>query len=255
MENEYSERAREEAAALMKNEQLRTTLLRSISHDLRTPLTSIYGNADNLLADSDRMDEETKKEIYRDIREDSYWLISVVQNLLSVTRLENKELKLNKDIELIDDVIGEALQHSDRSVGNRRVIFEPGGENLFVEADAALIEQVIINLVNNAIKYTPDGSEIRIETSGTEQEVLVSVSDNGPGVAEEELSKLFELFYMGDRTGADSRRGLGLGLGVCQSIVEAHEGSIHAQNLEPHGLRIWFSLPKKEIILDGNGNI
>ncbi len=255
MENEYSERAREEAAASMKNEQLRTTLLRSISHDLRTPLTSIYGNADNLLADSDRIDEETKKEIYRDIREDSYWLISVVQNLLSVTRLENKELKRNKDIELIDDVIGEALQHSDRSVGNRRVIFEPGGENLFVEADAALIEQVIINLVNNAIKYTPDGSKIRIETSGTEQEVLVSVSDNGPGVAEEELSKLFELFYMGDRTGADSRRGLGLGLGVCQSIVEAHEGSIHAQNLEPHGLRIWFSLPKKEIILDGNGNL
>ncbi len=255
MENEYSERAREEAAASMKNEQLRTTLLRSISHDLRTPLTTIYGNADNLLSDSDRMDEETKKRIYRDIREDSYWLISVVQNLLSVTRLENEEMVLNRDIELIDDVIREALLHSDRGVGKRTVIFEGSEENLFVEADASLISQVIINLVNNAIKYTPDGSKILIETSQVEQDVMVSVTDNGPGVDEKELPKLFDLFYMGKETGADSRRGLGLGLGVCQSIIEVHGGSIHAQNVEPHGLRIWFTLPKKEIILDGNGNV
>ncbi len=257
MENEYNESAREAAAVSMKNEQLRTTLLRSISHDLRTPLTSIYGNADNLLSDSGSLDEETKKRIYRDIREDSYWLISVVQNLLSVTRLENTELKLDLNMELIDDVIDEAILHTDRNVGDRKVIFERSKEVLFADVDASLISQVIINLVNNAVKYTPDGSVIRIETYVDEGEsparfIIVSVSDNGPGVSEEELPDLFTLFYTGGRSGADSRRGLGLGLGVCRSIVEAHGGNIYARNLQPHGLRIWFTLPKKEIVLNGN---
>ncbi len=300
LENEYNERAREEAAVSVKNEQLRTTLLRSISHDLRTPLTSIYGNADNLLADNGLLDEETKKGIYRDIRDDSYWLINVVQNLLSVTRLENKELKLDLDMELIDDVVDEALRHTDRNCGDRKVIFVRSRDDLFAQMDASLISQVIINLVNNALKYTPDGSEIRIETGEITQgcapgeseisietgeitpgcapgeseirietgeitpgcaqdgsaeprrEIFVSVSDNGNGVREEELPELFTLFYTGQREWSDSRRGLGLGLGVCRSVVEAHGGRIHAQNLKPHGLRIWFTLPKKEIVLNGD---
>ena len=252
MENEYNEQAREEAAVSIKNEQLRTTLLRSISHDLRTPLTSIYGNADNLLADSGRLDEETKRCIYMDIREDSYWLINVVQNLLSVTRLENKDVRLNKNVELIDDVIDEALLHTDRSLSDRTIEFERSESDLFAEVDASLIGQVIVNLVNNAVKYTPDGSKIVIRTGGGEGMITVSVSDNGPGVKEEELQNLFTLFYTGSRKGADSRRGLGLGLGVCRSIVEAHGGEIHAENLEPHGLRIWFTLPGKEIIVNGS---
>lgn len=263
LENEYNERAREEAALSVKNEQLRATLLRSISHDLRTPLTSIYGNADNLLSDSGSLDEDTKKQIYRDIREESYWLNGVVENLLSVTRLENRELKLDLDVELIDDVIDEALKHTDRNVGNRSVVFVRSETDMFVQADASLISQVVINLVNNALKYTPDGSLIRIETGQTLpsdsaaeesvwREIVVSVSDNGNGVKEEDLPNLFTLFYTGERNVADSRRGLGLGLGVCRSIVEAHGGRIYARNLEPHGLRIWFTLPRKEIVLNGD---
>ena len=252
MENEYNEHAREEAAVSVRNEQLRTTLLRSISHDLRTPLTSIYGNADSLLTDSGLMDEETKRRIYRDIRDDSYWLTGVVQNLLSVTRLENEELKLNLNVELIDEVIEDALSHADRSVGSRSVVFEKSGEDLFAEVDASLIGQVIVNLVNNAVKYTPDGSWIRLETSARDGDILVSVSDNGNGVPEEDLRNLFSLFYTGSRNSADSRRGLGLGLSVCRSIVEAHGGHIYAQNLKPSGLRVWFTLPKKEIDLNGD---
>ena len=255
LENEYNERAREEAAVSVKNEQLRTTLLRSISHDLRTPLTSIYGNADNLLADQGNLDEATKREIYLDIRNDSYWLISVVQNLLSVTRLENAELKLDLNMELIDDVIDEALKHTDHSSGNRSVLFVRSRDDLYAEMDASLISQVIINLVNNALKYTPDGSVIKVETeeiSAPGKEIAVSVSDNGDGVSEEELPNLFTLFYTGQKKAPDSRRGLGLGLAVCRSIVEAHGGKICAENLIPHGLRIWFTLPEKEIILNGD---
>ena len=187
-----------------------------------------------------------------DIREDSYWLINVVQNLLSVTRLENKDVRLNKNVELIDDVIDEALLHTDRSLSDRTIVFERSESDLFAEVDASLIGQVIVNLVNNAVKYTPDGSKIMIRTCGSEGTITVSVSDNGPGVKEEELQNLFTLFYTGSRKGADSRRGLGLGLGVCRSIVEAHGGEIHAENLEPHGLRIWFTLPGKEIIVNGS---
>ncbi len=261
LENEYNERAQEEAAMSVKNEQLRTTLLRSISHDLRTPLTSIYGNADNLLSDSGELDEETKKQIYRDIREDSYWLNGVVENLLSVTRLENTQIKLDLEVELINDVIEEALKHTDRNTGNRQVTFVPSQEDMFAQMDASLISQVVINLVNNALKYTPDGSRIMIETGETlppldemhsRREIVVSVSDNGNGVREEDLPNLFTLFYTGQRNVADSRRGLGLGLGVCRSIVEAHGGNIYAQNLAPHGFRIWFTLPRKEIILNGD---
>ncbi len=247
MENEYNEKAREEAAVSVKNEQLRANLLRTISHDLRTPLTSIYGNADMLLSDSLKLDEETRMRIYLDIREDSRWLIRVVQNILSVTRLENKDLKLNRSVELMDDVIEEALRHIDREAEHRNIVFERSEEFLFAELDPSLIGQVIINLVNNAVKYSPDGSTILIKTTGMERDIMVSVSDNGPGVKEEDLLKIFDMFYTGDRKGADSRRGLGLGLSVSRSIVEAHGGKISARNRKPSGLEIRFTIPKADL--------
>ena len=156
---------------------------------------------------------------------------------------------------LIDDVIDEALKHTYHSSGNRSVLFVRSRDDLYAEMDASLISQVIINLVNNALKYTPDGSVIKVETeeiSAPGKEIAVSVSDNGDGVSEEELPNLFTLFYTGQKKAPDSRRGLGLGLAVCRSIVEAHGGKICAENLIPHGLRIWFTLPEKEIILNGD---
>ncbi len=251
VENDRNERAKEEAAVAARNEQLRSDLLRTVSHDLRTPLTSISGNAANLITSSAEMSEETKEHIYQDIREDSEWLINVVENLLAVTRLENGQVRLNRSVELINDVIEEALLHVDRDLEKHTLVRNLSDQYLFAEMDVRLIAQVIINLVNNAVKYTQEGSLITVSTWPEGKDVVVSVRDNGPGVSPETLERLFEMFYTGNLKVADSRRGLGLGLSLCRSIVEAHGGEIQAFPSQPSGLEVRFRLPGKEIDLNG----
>ena len=163
LENRKNAREKEEAAVLAKNEQLRADLLRSISHDLRTPLTSISGNASNLLSKRDGLDAETKAQIYGDIYEDSLWLINLVENLLAVTRIEEGRMNIRLSAELMDEVITEALRHVNRRGGGHEIIYDGNGEMLLAKIDARLIVQVIVNIVDNAVKYTPPGSHILIE--------------------------------------------------------------------------------------------
>ena len=249
--NDRNARAKEEAAVAAHNEQLRSNLLRSVSHDLRTPLTSISGNASNLLSSGAEMSEETKTRIYQDIREDAGWLINVVENLLAVTRLENGQVNLNLSVELINEVIEEALVHADRDIRRHKVVKILSDRYLFVQVDAKLIAQVIVNLVNNAVKYTPEGSQITIRSGQEGSNVIVSVSDDGPGVEPGMMEHLFEMFYTGDQRAADSRRGVGLGLSLCRSVVEAHGGRIWAEQVRPSGLKVCFTLPGKEVELHG----
>ena len=160
LENEKNTREKEEAAVLMKNEQLRANLLRAISHDLRTPLTSISGNASNLLAMGEEFDEETKRQLYTDIYEDSMWLINLVENLLSITRFVEGRLNLNITEDLVEDVISEALQHVNKKNAEHHITVKTEEELILAKMDSRLIVQVIINIVNNAIEYTPKGSNI-----------------------------------------------------------------------------------------------
>ena len=156
-----SAKEREEAAVLIENERLRSAILRTVSHDLRTPLTSISGNASNLLENEATFDAETRRRLYEDIYADSLWLIDLVENLLANTKLENGDgLKLST--ELVEEIIAEALQHVRPSVHRQRIEAEPMEELLLVRCDARLIAQVLTNLVNNAIQYTPPESVIRI---------------------------------------------------------------------------------------------
>ena len=155
LENEKNAREKQEAAILAKNEQLRANLLRAISHDLRTPLTSISGNASNLLSNGDFFDNDTKKQLYMDIYDDSMWLINLVENLLAVTRIEEGRLNLRITEDLMDDVITEALHHINRKSEEHHISVESKEEFLLAKMDAKLIVQVIINIVDNAIKYTP----------------------------------------------------------------------------------------------------
>ncbi len=245
------EYARESAQAAMQieKEQLRADLLRSISHDLRTPLTSISGNASNLLSNENEFSQETRMQIYGDIYDDSMWLIKLVENLLSVTRIEDGRMDLRMSAELMDEVIAEAMRHTDRNRAGRKIEVSSDEEFILGKMDARLIVQVVINLVDNAVKYTPEGAQIRIHTGKKDGMVVVSVSDTGPGIPDEQKSKVFDMFYIGTNRAADGRRSLGLGLGLCRSIIRAHGGEIWVSDNKPQGAVFTFTLPAEEVTL------
>ena len=249
LENEQNSREKEAAALLAKQEQLRANLLRSISHDLRTPLTSISGNASNFLANGDQMDDATKHQLFMDIYDDSMWLINLVENLLSVSRLEENHLNLHFNSELVCDVIEEALKHINRKRVHYHISVHHENELLLAKMDAKLIVQVIINLVDNAIKYTPEGSSIQISTRAVEDKAVIEVADNGEGIPDEMKDKIFDMFYSGANKVVDSRRSLGLGLSLCKSIVSAHGGEIKVSDNSPHGAVFTFTLPIEEVTL------
>lgn len=249
LENEKNAREKEEAAILARNEQLRANLLRSISHDLRTPLTSISGNASNLLSNGDLFDAETKKQLYTDIYSDAMWLIDLVENLLAVTRLEQGQLELNVSENLLEDVITEALRHVNRKATSHDIRVESEDEFLLAKMDAKLLVQVVINIVDNAIKYTPSGSDIVISTWREGNMAVVSIADHGPGIPDEMKPRVFDMFYSGANRIADSRRSLGLGLSLCKSIISAHGGMLTVGDNVPHGTVFTFTLPIGEVKL------
>ena len=249
MENAQNAMEKEKNAVLAKNEQLRADLLRAISHDLRTPLCSISGNADMLLSNSDRLDEATKHQIYTDIYDDSEWLIGVVENLLSITRLNDGRLKFKFTDQLLDEVIAESLRHISRKHDDYKIVADCE-ELVLVRMDVRLIIQVLVNLIDNAIKYTPTGSVICIRGIKKDGKAQINVEDNGPGISEEMKPHIFEMFYAGKTTVADSHRSLGLGLALCHSIIEAHNGTLILTDHAPHGCNFIFTLPLSEVTLN-----
>ena len=249
MENAKNALEKEKNAVMAKNEQLRADLLRAISHDLRTPLCSISGNADMLLGNSDRLDEATKHQIYSDIYDDSEWLIGVVENLLSITRLNDGRLKFKFSDQLLDEVIAESLRHISRKHDDYKIVTDCE-ELVLARMDVRLIIQVLVNLIDNAIKYTPPGTVICIQGTKTDGKAQISVKDNGPGIPDEMKPHIFQMFYTGKTTVADSHRSLGLGLALCHSIIEAHDGTLILTDHDPHGCNFTFTLPLSEVTLN-----
>ena len=247
LESERNAREKEASAILAEQEKLRANLLRTISHDLRTPLTSISGNVDNLLANDEAFDVETRRQIYTDIREDSEWLISLVENLLSVSRMGDGKSDIRMSAELVSDVIDEAVRRTEKNASEHKLTVKENDGILLARMDARLIVQVLINLIDNAIKYTPNGSEIEISAVEKDNEIAITVADNGHGIADEIKPRVFDMFYTGAEKIADSRRSLGLGLALCKSIVNAHGGEITVSDNKPHGAAFTFTLPKEEV--------
>ena len=241
---------KEKAAVLAKNEQLRANLLRSISHDLRTPLTSISGNADTLLHSYNVLDEQTRKQIFTDIYDDAQWLTGLVENLLSVTKIADGSVKLRLSDQVVDDIVSEALRHIDRRSAEHHITVDCGDEPLLVRVDAGLIMQVLINLVNNAVKYTPVGSNIRITAIQQKKVAEICVSDDGHGIPDELKERAFEMFFTGSNPIGDSHRSLGLGLTLCQAIIHAHHGEITLEDNSPHGCIFSFTVPLSEVNLN-----
>ncbi|MEA4966251.1 MAG: DUF4118 domain-containing protein [Oscillospiraceae bacterium] len=243
------QRLRESQTALAvaaQREKLRADLLRAISHDLRTPLTTISGNAEILMGDRVPLDDRQKHMLYTDIYEDSTWLISLVENLLSITRIDNKTLALSLKPELISDLIDEAVTYTEHRAKHHHLCISLENELLMVKVDATLIIHVLVNLIDNAVKYTPEGSNIAISAMRKGDNVLVSIADDGPGIPDDIQPKLFEMFYTYGSPRSDARRGLGIGLALCRSIIAAHGGEIWVSDHVPQGAVFTFSLPGEE---------
>lgn len=247
---EQNAREKEEAAILAQNEQLRANMLRSISHDLRTPLTSISGNASTLISGGDTLDEAARKQIYTDIYSESMWLIGMVENLLYATRIEDGRIQLNISVEILDDIVQDAVKHIERTYPKRSISVDMHDEIIPVKADANLIVQVIVNLIDNAVKYSDNDTPILINVDRKNEIAVISVADNGMGVPQEEKEKVFDMFYTGNSRSSDSRRSLGLGLALCKSIIISHRGNISISDNTPKGAIVRFTLPIGEVDLN-----
>lgn len=250
LEKEQLMETKNSIAFQAQQEQLRANLLRGISHDLRTPLTTISGNAGILLSNSDVLSEKKKKALYADIYEDSAWLINLVENLLWITRFENGSVDLHLEPELLEEVIEEALLHINRKDAKHSITVSLADDLIMAWMQSRLIVQVIINLVDNAIRYADAGSIIDISVKKEGDMVVVEVADDGGGIAESDKEKIFEPFYTAKNNRGDHGRSMGLGLALCRSIVLAHGGAIYVQNHLPHGAVFGFTLKGFEVMQD-----
>jgi len=250
LENARNAREKEESLIMAQNERLRANLLRAVSHDLRTPLTSIMGSADSLLSNGENLSAQTRRRLYSDIYNDAQWLSGMVENILSASRMEDGGLNLNMSTELVDDMISEAVRHMGRRLDRFTLNIRRTEELLFIRADARLIVQTILNLLDNAVKFAPPGSCISIETEGTQEKVMVRVKDEGPGIPDEQKEHIFDLFFTGGSSAGESRRGLGLGLALCQSVMKAHQGTIAVRDNPPRGSVFELVFPRDEVMID-----
>ena len=239
-------REREEASVRAQSERTRADLLRSISHDLRTPLTSISGNADILLAGEESLSPERRHEVLASIREDAEWLRDTVENLLTVTRLEDGGVRPQTDCEVVDDLIEEALRHVAASAGHE-IAFRRPSETILVRADPSLVVQALVNLVKNAVDHTPSGTRVLISAVRSGDGVEVAVADDGPGIPDVEKRRVFDAFHTSGDLLPDGTRSVGLGLAVCQAVARAHGGAISVRDNVPHGSVFALTLPSEEV--------
>ena len=242
---------RQEAAVFAKNEQLRGNLLRSIGHDLRTPLTAISGSAGVLAKTGEGLTDAQRRELADTIWHDSLWLVDMVENVLSLTRLDDGSMELELETELLEDVIDEAIRHLTQLSPAHPIHVVPAAAPLLVRIDVRLITQVLVNLIGNAIKYTPDGTPITVTSYREGDQAVVKVSDTGPGIPDSAKPHVFSRVWMGENGThpVDHHRSLGLGLALCHSIVTLHHGTISVSDNKPHGAVFRFTLPIEEVTI------
>lgn len=237
------EEERKKDALRTQKERLQSNLLRAVSHDLRTPLTNINGSAGILMREEELLDTETRKKLYTAIYDDTNWLINITENLLTATQIEADRPTLRAEPELLEDLFQSAVQNLDRRSADHHISVDLEDDTLMVSVNARLIQRVIINMMNNAIQYTPKGSNITLSGKRRGDRVQVCVTDDGPGIPDDAKKHLFDLFYTAEQGKADCQRGLGLGLNLCQSIVTLYGGTITVSDNNPKGTRFQFTLP------------
>ena len=237
----------EKIKADSEREKMRANLLRAVSHDLRTPLTTIYGSSAMLLEDFDKFSGEDRRELLRGIRDDAHWLVGMVENLLSVTRLDGGELRLNKSDTVLEELIDAVLVKFRKRCPEHEVLVHIPEEFVSIPMDAVLIGQVLANLLENAVIHATGMSTLELEVCVDEGHARFTVRDNGCGIHPDRLPDLFT-GYLGssDRQGDSARRNMGIGLSVCATIIKAHGGQITAHNRPTGGAEFTFSLTTEE---------
>lgn len=231
-----------------ETERLRSSLLSSVSHDLRTPLASIAGASSTLLASNGTKGRNfadiQSQELLQSIYDESHRLGRLVDNLLEMTKIEARGLEVHRQWEVVEEIVGAALHRLDSMLAGRAVKTNLAPDLPMVQMDGLLIEQVLVNLLDNSLKYTPAGSPIDITVTHDTKRLIVSLADRGPGISTGDEKRIFEKFYRGvSSPGRADRRGSGLGLAICKAIVETHGGEIHAENRAGGGACFTFTLP------------
>ena len=243
IEREQLRLQQEEIRMEIEKEKLRSNLLRSISHDLRTPLTGIAGSTSFLMESFGELDRDTVKSLLSDITNDAMWLNNMVENLLNMTRIQDGRLLIQKQDEVVDDIVSEACGRAAKQQREHRLSIQMPDELLLVPMDGRLMVQVLVNLLDNAFQHTKPDSQILLRVFRQKNEAVFEVSDNGGGIDPTLLPHIFESFVSSRTEKSDSSRGVGLGLSICKSVIEAHGGRITAQNNAHGGATFRFTLP------------
>ncbi|MEL4106649.1 sensor histidine kinase KdpD [Oscillospiraceae bacterium WX1] len=234
-----------------EKEKMRSNLLRAISHDLRTPLTCIFGSSQAILESGESLDRETHVKLLTDIKEESQWLIRMVENILSVTRINEGTSSVIKTPEAAEEVVAEAISRIRKRFPERKIAVKVPDQLLIVPMDGTLIEQVLINLLENAVKHSGNETKIDVIVSKNAEDAVFEVLDNGEGISEQDLPYVFDSYAPDRKRSADSSRNMGIGLSICMSIIKSHNGSMEATNRKKGGAAFKFTLPLVEEQKDG----
>lgn len=246
LDREFIYKERENIRIAMEKEELRTNLIRAISHDLRTPLTGIVGASGVILDNLDHLDKSNIGKLVADINEEALWLNNLVENILNMTRIGEGKLLISKNHEVVDDVVYEAINHISNLAKTRNISISMPDEVVTLLIDGKLIVQVLINLLDNAIKHTQENCNIFIRVHTQDNMAVFEVADNGKGIDKNIENSLFDSFVTFSSKIIDGKRGMGLGLAICKAIVEAHGGTISAGKAAEGGALFTFKLPLTE---------
>ena len=229
-----------------ERQQIYANLLRAVSHDIRTPLTGIVGTTNVLLEEDGKLSQQQRRELLTDANEDAQWLIRVVENLLSITRLGAENTRLHKTMEAVEEVVEGAVEKFARRYPQIRVSVELPEEVLMVPMDPLLIQQVLTNLLENAALHGGDVSTVKVTQQRIGQDwAAITVTDDGQGIRPEKLDTIFDGSMPGEAR-SDTKRNMGIGLSVCRTVALAHGGRISAKNEQGGGASFCLELPMKE---------
>jgi len=232
-----------EAQVVLETERLRSSLLGSMTHDFQTPLAAIMGSASSLMDLQGRIDARQAQEMLANIYDEAERLSRLINNLLDIAMLQAGSLKLHKELQPLEEVVGAALNRLEKRLADRPITTSLPADLPMVPLDASLVEHIFINLLENSLKYTPPGSPLAIAAAQKDDEIEVEVADLGPGFPPDDLEKIFEMYYRGPEDVV--QKGYGLGLAICRAIVQAHGGRIWAVNRTEGGAAIRFTFPLK----------
>ena len=239
--NNLEEHARADELKI-ERERFKTTLLRSVSHDLRTPLASIQGNAEFLKDNCGQVGDAEREALLSSMASDARWLAEMIDNLLGMTRVQDEDVPLDFQPEVVDDIIGDAVMHEMPYREGHEITVKPPDDVVLVPMDGKLIRQVLINLIDNAIKHSAPQARIVVSSEVRDGKAVFRVADSDGGIAPDMLGKVFSRF-VSEGAGSGRKSGIGLGLSICQAIVEAHGGGIGARNNDEGGATFEFWLP------------